>query len=328
MLRKAETLKSLDELNMSSRAKTYFIKEFKGSLDEILFEGRYMSYLYTSCPNMAEKNRPYIRELIKALDEAGFIRHDLNIASFCIGRLYHIVFKDMINPTVMPSVLFDFFSYADRRVRNEKYESFQNPTDEQLSAVKQALQARLTEKEYAVIAYKFGFEDGNAHDLEQTGKHLNIARDCVRQIEVKALKKLQHSNTLPALVPSSDEQKAEVAAIMNELEEIRKDPIFKREADLVYKLRRISKAPFDCAEKAGVYLSNGMLDFSDIDRLGLDTLAYNCLRRAGVNTIADIIRLPEEGWPKVRNLARGTVEEIEEKVHAAGYTGFSIPFLK
>ena len=324
MLRKAETLKSLDELNMSSRAKTYYLKRFNRSLDEIVFEGRYMSYLHASYPNMAETSRPYIRELIKALDGAGFIRHDLNIASFCIGRLYHIVFEGMINPTVMPSVLYDFFSYADCRVRNEKYESFQNPTDKQLSAVKQALQDRLTEQEYAVIAYRFGLEDRNAHNMEQTGEYLKTTRDSVRQIETKALKKLQHRNTLPALIPSSDKQRAEVTALMSELEEIRENPIFKRTADLMYKLRKISKAPFDCAEEAGAYLSNGMLDFSDIDRLGLSVRAYNCLRRAGVNTVADIVCLPKEDWPKVRNLALSTKKEIEEKVHAIGYTDFNI----
>ena len=324
MLRKAETLRSLDELNMSSRAKTYYLKRFDGSLEEIVFEGRYMSYLHASYPEMAEKSLLSVKELIKALDEAGFIRHDLSVASFCIGRLYHIVFENMINTTVMPSVLYDFFAYSDCRVRNEKYESFQNPTDEQINAVKQALQDRLTEQEYAIIAYRFGFEDGNAHNLEQTGEYLKTTRDSVRQIETKALKKLQHRNTLPALIPSSDKQRAEVTALMSELEEIRKDPIFKRTADLMYKLRKISKAPFDVAEEAKTYLSNGMLDFSDIDRLGLSVRAYNCLRRAGVNTVADIICLSKEDWPKVRNLAPSTKKEIEEKVHAIGYTDFNI----
>ena len=335
MVRKAETLKSLDELNMPKRAKTYFTSKFN-SLDEIIWYGRNMSYIHACHPETVKKSKKSTLELICALDEAGYIRHDINSGSFCIGRLYRIVFNDTIDAVAMPANLNDFCTtvekvsdietvyHVDYRMGNEKYESFENPTDEQLDAVKWSLQTRLTEREYNVLAYRLGFEDGNSHDLEQTGKRFCVTRERVRQIEAKALRKLKNRNTLPTIIPSSNEQRAEIVTIIKEIEELRKDPIFKKEAELIQRLRKISKMPFECAEEAAKYLDGGVLDFSDIDRLGLSVRAYNCLKRAGINTVADIIKLPKEDWPKVRNLGRHAMEEVEEKVRAAGYADFSV----
>lgn len=332
MVRKAETLKSLDELNMPKRAKTYLTGKFD-SLDEIIWYGRKMSYIYTCYPEDAKKSRKSTLELINALDEAGFIRHDIN---FCIGRLYRIVFMGTTDIVTMPAYFDDFCEtvekasnsetiyHVDYCMGNEKYESFEKPIDEQLNVVKWSLLTRLTEREYKVIAYRLGFEDGISHSLEQTGIHFCVTRERVRQIEAKALRKLKHSNTLPKIIPSSDEQRAEIATIINEIEELRKDPIFKKEAELRQRLRTISKMPFKCAEEAAKYLDGGYLDSSDIERLGLSVRTYSCLRRAGINTVADIIALPKEDWSKVRNLSRLGVEEIEEKIRAAGLADFSI----
>ena len=335
MVKKAESLKSLDELNMPKRAKTYLMGKFN-SLDELVWHGRDISYVHTCHPETVKKSRKSTLELISALNEAGYIRQDINSGSFCIGRLYRIVFHGTIDAVAMPANLDDFCTtvervsdsetiyHVDYRMGNEKYESFENPTDEQLDAVRWSLQARLTEREYGVLAYRLGFEDGNSHGLEQTGQRFCVTRERVRQIEAKALRKLKHRNTFPRIVSSSDEQRAEIVTIIKEIEELRKDPVFKKEAELRQKLRKISKMPFECAEEAAKYLDGGILDFSDIDRLGLSVRTYNCLKRAGINTVADIIKLSKEDWPKVRNLGRHAMEEVEEKVRAAGYVGFSV----
>lgn len=336
MIKKAETLGTLDELNMSRRAKTYFMRRFD-SLDEIIWHGRNNAYIYTCHPENVENSKKSTIELVSALDDAGYIRHDINSGSFCISRLYRAVFDDMVDVATMPANLNDFCVTVGKvsesktavydvnyRMGNKKYESFKNPTDEQLDAVRWSLQARLTEREYEVLSYKLGFEDGNSHGLEQTSRRFCITRERVRQIEAKALRKLKYRNTFPRIVSSSDEQKAEIVTIINDIEELRKDPVFKKEAELRQRLRKISKMPFECAEEAAKYLDGGILDFSDIDRLGLSVRAYNCLKRAGINTVADIIKLPKEDWPKVRNLGRHAMEEVEEKVRAVGYTDFSV----
>ena len=52
----------------------------------------------------------------------------------------------------------------------------------------------LTPREEAIIKMRFGLIDGKEMTLEQVGQKFNITRERIRQIEVKALKKLRHPN--------------------------------------------------------------------------------------------------------------------------------------
>jgi RNA polymerase primary sigma factor len=49
----------------------------------------------------------------------------------------------------------------------------------------------LTEKETRVLKMRFGLGDGTEHTLEEVGEHFKLTRERIRQIESKALKKLQ-----------------------------------------------------------------------------------------------------------------------------------------
>ncbi len=50
----------------------------------------------------------------------------------------------------------------------------------------------LTERERNVLALRYGLVDGQPHTLEEVGRHFKVTRERVRQIEVKALRKLRH----------------------------------------------------------------------------------------------------------------------------------------
>ncbi|HAW50349.1 TPA: RNA polymerase sigma factor RpoD [bacterium] len=50
----------------------------------------------------------------------------------------------------------------------------------------------LTPNEARVLSLRFGLEDGYPHTLEEVGMKFNVTRERIRQIEAKALKKLQH----------------------------------------------------------------------------------------------------------------------------------------
>ncbi|MBQ9496214.1 MAG: RNA polymerase sigma factor RpoD [Selenomonadaceae bacterium] len=50
----------------------------------------------------------------------------------------------------------------------------------------------LTQREKNVLRLRFGLEDGRARTLEEVGKSFNVTRERIRQIEVKALRKLRH----------------------------------------------------------------------------------------------------------------------------------------
>lgn len=50
----------------------------------------------------------------------------------------------------------------------------------------------LTSREEEIIRQRFGLDDGERKTLEQIGKKYGVTRERIRQIEVKALKKLRH----------------------------------------------------------------------------------------------------------------------------------------
>jgi len=52
--------------------------------------------------------------------------------------------------------------------------------------------AKLTERERDVLKMRFGLDDGCSRTLEEVGRHFNVTRERIRQIEAKALKKLRH----------------------------------------------------------------------------------------------------------------------------------------
>lgn len=52
-----------------------------------------------------------------------------------------------------------------------------------------------------------------------------------------------------------------------------------------------------------------------IEELLLSCRSYNCLKRAGINTIGDLIQKNEEEMMRVRNLGRKSLKEVVQKLH-------------
>ena len=50
----------------------------------------------------------------------------------------------------------------------------------------------LNEREEMVLRYRYGLDDGSQKTLEEVGKIFNVTRERIRQIDVKALRKLRH----------------------------------------------------------------------------------------------------------------------------------------
>jgi len=53
-----------------------------------------------------------------------------------------------------------------------------------------------------------------------------------------------------------------------------------------------------------------------IEELDLSVRSFNCLKRAGINTVEDLINKTEEDMMKVRNLGRKSLEEVVNKLGA------------
>jgi len=64
-------------------------------------------------------------------------------------------------------------------------------------------------------------------------------------------------------------------------------------------------------------LKEKMLEMS-IEELDLSVRSYNCLKRAGINTVEDLANKTEEDMMKVRNLGRKSLEEVLNKMTDLG----------
>lgn len=56
-----------------------------------------------------------------------------------------------------------------------------------------------------------------------------------------------------------------------------------------------------------------------IEELDLSVRSFNCLKRAGINTVGDLISKSEEEMMKVRNLGRKSLEEVISKLESLGF---------
>lgn len=68
------------------------------------------------------------------------------------------------------------------------------------------------------------------------------------------------------------------------------------------------------AAKPGEYLD------MTIDELDLSVRSFNCLKRAGINTVEDLLLLTEERLMKIRNMGKKSLDEIEKKLGSLGFS--------
>ena len=84
----------------------------------------------------------------------------------------------------------------------------------------------LTPREYKVIEVRYGLKNGERKNLEDTGKNVKVTRERVRQIELKALRKLRHQSGLKRAIYSYlkdnelvlDEEVAKICALEDDIE--------------------------------------------------------------------------------------------------------------
>ncbi|KKM12645.1 DNA-directed RNA polymerase subunit alpha [Clostridiales bacterium PH28_bin88] len=55
-----------------------------------------------------------------------------------------------------------------------------------------------------------------------------------------------------------------------------------------------------------------------IEELDMSVRSYNCLKRAGINTVEELISRTEEDMMKVRNLGKKSLEEVNQKLEELG----------
>lgn len=64
---------------------------------------------------------------------------------------------------------------------------------------------------------------------------------------------------------------------------------------------------------------NGKVLEMTIEELDLSVRSFNCLKRAGINTVGDLINKSEDDMMKVRNLGKKSLEEVVLKLNSLGF---------
>ena len=57
-----------------------------------------------------------------------------------------------------------------------------------------------------------------------------------------------------------------------------------------------------------------------IDELEFSVRAYNCLKRANINTLEDLTQKSENEMMKIRNLGKKSLKEVIDKVKEMGFS--------
>lgn len=158
--------------------------------------------------------------------------------------------------------------------------------------------------EKEVLLLRNGLADGKTWTLEAVGSELDFSSDHVHQLEDKALDKLREalrSNTALWRIAFPEIVRAE-------------------EQTDEYKRREEAK-------KRGVALDEEFCKWAaehedimnePIEDLDLSVRSFNCLKRAGKNTIGDLLQMKEGDFMKVRNLGRNSTEEIISRLAMRG----------
>lgn len=144
---------------------------------------------------------------------------------------------------------------------------------------------------------EFRYKDGLT--LKETGEYVGVTGERIRQIELKALRKLRHKSRLNNLV-YVQVKASDYNVLLNEVRKLR--------ADVSRLMIEMDTDP-DFIIKKNKQVS--------IDELNLSIRPYNCLKRAGINTIGDILT---HDLLRVRNLGRKSLHEIVNVVESYGFS--------
>lgn len=161
-------------------------------------------------------------------------------------------------------------------------------------------------------AIRLFYKEGKT--LGQIGEHFGLSRERVRQIVCKGMKRMKR------FVYKYDDLKKE------EEVEKRKTELNNRRQELVQAMRECGLITEDIKVCFGqpTFTVDPMdererwINSLIIEELDLSVRSYNCLRRADIRKVSDLIKLTEEDLIRIRNMGKKSVKEIKEKLHYNG----------
>jgi DNA-binding CsgD family transcriptional regulator len=165
----------------------------------------------------------------------------------------------------------------------------------------------LTEREQDVLKKRYC----EKMTLRAIGEIHSVGPECIRQNEAKALRKLRHPSRtrLFKAVPLTEmlEQKAKYQRLSEDYDRLRE--AYER-----------LKEDYEAHPNAVIPTAEAITVMqTPISELDLSVRSYNCLRRAGKNTLQDVVQMTEKELMEIRNLGRKSAIEVMAKVRSYGF---------
>lgn len=172
------------------------------------------------------------------------------------------------------------------------------------------------EQEFVWLYYKCGYT------LEEIGEKYSLVRERVRQVIGHGVRKMQHSRL-------ADMVRYGYSGVMlrGENERLEKENLYleERNTELRARIEENTKLCDELSRQLEEGIGHGVVDLPALDisleELDLSVRAFNCLHRAGCNTVGDIVKLVREdpcGLEQIRNLGKHTKQEIKERLMSFG----------
>ena len=261
------------------------------------------------------------REQMEKIMPGGYDEKNFLITQFDVSS------PDFINQTGLGDLVsltfgedtrdFKYYGLHEMRVLNGK-------------DIKDKVLSSLTEKEAEVLDLRYGLTGGKC-TREDVGIKFNCTKERIRVIEEKALKKLRHpsrSNKIKNTGIDSDREEQFIRKyfehhdifsfadsdglddnVKSELLEIYNDGI--RESKI--KIEKEEAAKKRIASKVEAYSYSRKIE-DLLGKLDLSVRSFNCLKRAGINTVGDLLALSEEEIRNIRNMGAKCANEVLEKI--------------
>lgn len=182
-------------------------------------------------------------------------------------------------------------------------------TEDQMNGLNQAVSS-LTEKEQTVVTYLY--HDGLT--LEEAGVIFGVTRERIRQLNAKAIRKLRHPSRYNLIRYGIrgyglKKQKDALRYREKELQTFAKQ-LNATETRLMKQASALGK-PLDAVIPVNPV---------SIESMNLSVRTYTCLKRAGYNTLDDILKTYDEKGPdafmRIRNLGRKSFDDLVTHVKA------------
>ncbi len=157
-----------------------------------------------------------------------------------------------------------------------------------------AMSNNLNTRQMDVLLYRY--RDGMS--LGETAKQLNVTQERIRQVEARALSRLKEPTVFNSMRAVS----------------------YSKYRDLEYKYEVVSYAYSRSPEPKDVQelVKETSITELPISELDLSVRSHNCLRRAGIRTIGELIAKTESEMTMVRNLGKRSLFEIKMKLIEMG----------